>query len=174
MEDPVGFSALSVRTTLQSCLCSTSDSRSFHMRLALSTFSVLSQSFSALAHWLHPSRDTHSGNAALPLPARTASVCREGLSSGALSGTSAQLKPSLRHSASAGGSAPRSHITHCLQSAASGTFGPSASIRRNARRPVRVLHPAARSEVGRMVIAGRMADVCAELERMAACDTWHH
>jgi hypothetical protein len=25
-----------------------------------------------------------------------------------------------------------------------------------------------------MVIAGRMADVCAELERMAACDTWHH
>jgi len=26
---------------------------------------------------------------------------------------------------------------------------------------------------GRMVIAGRMADVCAELERMAACEQRH-
>ena len=27
-----------------------------------------------------------------------------------------------------------------------------------------------RSEVGRMVISGRMADVCAELDRLAACE----
>lgn len=39
-------------------------------------------------------------------------------------------------------------------------------------RPLRVLHvvdPAARG-VGRMVISGRMVDVCAELERLAACE----
>lgn len=42
-------------------------------------------------------------------------------------------------------------------------------------RPLRVLHvvdPAARG-VGRMVISGRMADVCAELERLAACEARH-
>jgi hypothetical protein len=27
-----------------------------------------------------------------------------------------------------------------------------------------------RSQVGRMVISGRMADVCAELDRLAACE----
>ncbi|MEO9103234.1 MAG: hypothetical protein ABJB17_03250 [Burkholderiales bacterium] len=42
-------------------------------------------------------------------------------------------------------------------------------------RPLRVLHvidPAARG-AGRMVISGRMADVCAELERLAACEARH-
>ena len=143
------------------------------MRLAFSTFSALSQSFSALAHWLHPSRGELSSSAAAP-SAHTASVCSHGPSPGAVSDVAAQSKSPLRHPASAGMSIQRSHIKQRLQSAASGTFGSGASSHRNTRRPVRVLHPAARSEVGRMVIAGRMADVCAELERMAACDTWHH
>ncbi len=46
------------------------------------------------------------------------------------------------------------------------------------RRPLRVLRvmeagqpPAA---VGRMVISGRMADVCAELDRLAACESKLH
>jgi hypothetical protein len=34
--------------------------------------------------------------------------------------------------------------------------------------PLRVLR-----RHGRMVIAGRMADVCAELERLAACEPQH-
>ena len=143
------------------------------MRLAFSTFSALSQSFSALAHWLHPSRGELSSSAAAPT-ASTASVCSQGPLPGAVSGIAGRSKPPLRQLASVGMSVPRSHIKQRLHSAASGTFGSGASGHRNTRRPVRVLHPAARSEVGRMVIAGRMADVCAELERMAACDTWHH
>ena len=143
------------------------------MRLAFSTFSALSQSFSALAHWLHPSRGELSSSAAAPT-ASTASVCSQGPLPGAASGIAGRSKPPLRQLASVGMSVPRSHIKQRLHSAASGTFGSGASGHRNTRRLVRVLHPAARSEVGRMVIAGRMADVCAELERMAACDTWHH
>lgn len=143
------------------------------MRLAFSTFSALSQSFSALAHWLHPSRGELSSSAAAPT-ASTASVCSQGPLPGAVSGIAGRSKPPLRQLASVGMSVPRSHIKQRLHSAASGTFGSGASGHRNTRRLVRVLHPAARSEVGRMVIAGRMADVCAELERMAACDTWHH
>jgi hypothetical protein len=39
-------------------------------------------------------------------------------------------------------------------------------------RVVRVLEPSAsRAVAGRMVISGRMADVCAELERLAALET---
>jgi len=43
------------------------------------------------------------------------------------------------------------------------------------RRPLRVVRVAEaglpRSRVGRMVISGRMVDVCAELDRLAACET---
>lgn len=44
-----------------------------------------------------------------------------------------------------------------------------------ARRPLRVVRVVEagqpRSQVGRMVISGRMADVCAELDRLAAVET---
>jgi hypothetical protein len=41
-------------------------------------------------------------------------------------------------------------------------------------RVVRVLEPAAsRSSAGRMVISGRLADVCAELDRLAALEARH-
>ena len=143
------------------------------MRLAFSIFSALSQSFSALAHWLHPRRGELSGSVAAP-SARTARAYSHGLSPGTVSGIAAQSKPPLRHLANTGISVPRTHATHRVQSATLGTFGPDASSHRNARCPVRVLHPATRPEVGRMAIAGRMADVCAELERMAACESWQH
>ena len=43
------------------------------------------------------------------------------------------------------------------------------------QRPLRVVRVMEagqpRSQVGRMVISGRMADVCAELDRLAACET---
>ncbi len=54
-----------------------------------------------------------------------------------------------------------------------GAFEPSNSPAR--ARPLRVLHvvdPTTRG-AGRMVISGRMADVCAELERLAACEARH-
>lgn len=48
--------------------------------------------------------------------------------------------------------------------------GHSPSVRRPLR-VVRVVEAGQpRSQVGRMVISGRMADVCAELDRLAACE----
>ncbi len=45
------------------------------------------------------------------------------------------------------------------------------SLKSKPLRVVRVVESGqARSEVGRMVISGRMADVCAELDRLAACE----
>ena len=53
----------------------------------------------------------------------------------------------------------------------------NAALVRNSRpvqRPLRVVRimeaGQPRSQVGRMVISGRMADVCAELDRLAACE----
>lgn len=47
-----------------------------------------------------------------------------------------------------------------------------------AHRPLRILRileaDQAPANVGRMVISGRMADVCAELDRLAACETPLH
>lgn len=45
------------------------------------------------------------------------------------------------------------------------------SLKSKPLRVVRVLESGqSRAEVGRMVISGRMADVCAELDRLAACE----
>ena len=45
------------------------------------------------------------------------------------------------------------------------------SLKSKPLRVVRVVESGqARSDVGRMVISGRMADVCAELDRLAACE----
>lgn len=55
---------------------------------------------------------------------------------------------------------------------------PCAPSRASERRPlrmVRVLEAGQTSaQVGRMVISGRMADVCAELDRLAACEAPLH
>jgi hypothetical protein len=51
---------------------------------------------------------------------------------------------------------------------------PAAGCRERPRRPLRVLRVVETSRVpsgaGRMVISGRMADVCAELDRLAALE----
>lgn len=53
--------------------------------------------------------------------------------------------------------------------AAQPAFAPRPALK--PLRVVRVLEPAApRSTAGRMVISGRLADVCAELERLAALE----
>jgi hypothetical protein len=55
---------------------------------------------------------------------------------------------------------------------------PNVPARRNAQRPLRTLRVMevgqAPEQVGRMVISGRMADVCAELDRLAACEARLH
>jgi len=51
---------------------------------------------------------------------------------------------------------------------------PPSACAQPVRRPLRVVRVMEaglpRSQVGRMVISGRMADVCAELDRLAACE----
>lgn len=146
------------------------------MGLALFAISALSQPFHTLAHWFHPRRCTHSRSAVLH-PARTACVCREGLSPASIATQSKPLPLKPASAASMAILAPdslRSHSAARMQRATSDPARPGTSSLRSTLRPVRVLHPQSRSEAGRMVIAGRMADVCAELERMAACETWHH
>ncbi len=134
------------------------------MGLALFALSALSQPIHTLAQWLHPRRCTPAHSPAHA--ARTPGVRHEGLSSCAV----ASIVPEVAGSASGStGCQPAAR----MHSASCATTGPGAASRRGTRRPVRVLHPASRSEVGRMVISGRMADVCAELERMAACETCH-
>ena len=153
-------------------------SRSFHMGLALFAFSALAQPFHALVHWLQPQTGVPAPNAARL--ASNANGCREVFSPGPT--TVADPLSTLSSSWSAGDgclavSAPtstRSHRSVRLQSAPSGPSGIRTPGRQGTHRPVRVLHSPPRSNAGRMVIAGRMADVCAELERMVACETRHH
>jgi hypothetical protein len=48
---------------------------------------------------------------------------------------------------------------------------PAHSVQRRPLRVVRVMESGqSAAQVGRMVISGRMADVCAELDRLAACE----
>jgi hypothetical protein len=82
---------------------------------------------------------------------------------------------------------PLSHLFNALQALAAWLAPrpqpvPCAVVRMPARRPlpaapakplrvVRVLEPSApRANAGRMVISGRLADVCAELDRLAALE----
>ncbi len=55
---------------------------------------------------------------------------------------------------------------------------PNLPARRNAHRPLRTVRVMESGQtpgqVGRMVMSGRMADVCAELDRLAACEARLH
>jgi hypothetical protein len=65
--------------------------------------------------------------------------------------------------------APKNIASCAVPAGAEGSF----SIKTTAKplRVVRVVETGqARTSVGRMVISGRMADVCAELDRLAACE----
>ncbi len=65
-----------------------------------------------------------------------------------------------------------------LRSHRSGHSCTPASRALPVHRPLRVVRVMeagqSRSQVGRMVISGRMADVCAELDRLAACEATRH
>jgi hypothetical protein len=65
--------------------------------------------------------------------------------------------------------APKNIASYAIPARAEGSF----SLKTTAKplRVVRVVETGqARASVGRMVISGRMADVCAELDRLAACE----
>ncbi|WP_066707935.1 hypothetical protein [Curvibacter delicatus] len=52
---------------------------------------------------------------------------------------------------------------------------PSRLVQRRPLRVVRIMEAGqAPAQVGRMVISGRLADVCAELDRLAACEAASH
>jgi hypothetical protein len=65
--------------------------------------------------------------------------------------------------------APKSIAIHAEPARAEGSFSLKTTVK--PLRVVRVVETGqARASVGRMVISGRMADVCAELDRLAACE----
>jgi len=74
--------------------------------------------------------------------------------------------------------APAAHvpaaITHTQRAPVRVQPAPPRACAQPIRRPLRVVRVMEagqpRSQVGRMVISGRMADVCAELDRLAACE----
>jgi hypothetical protein len=73
-----------------------------------------------------------------------------------------------------GAATPAARMAGPAQRACSTRAHPSAGCRERPRRPLRVLRVVETSRVpsgaGRMVISGRMADVCAELDRLAALE----
>ena len=74
--------------------------------------------------------------------------------------------------------APAAHvpaaITHTQRASVRMPPAQSRACAQPVRRPLRVVRVMEAgqpcSQVGRMVISGRMADVCAELDRLAACE----
>ena len=67
------------------------------------------------------------------------------------------------------GSAPKNIAGYAVPARVSGQIGSQPQVK--PLRVVRVVESGqTRSSVGRMVISGRMADVCAELDRLAACE----
>ena len=73
---------------------------------------------------------------------------------------------------------PRGGMTACLAGASRGTDAINLSPVMASSRPLRVLRVVDRGQtpsgVGRLVISGRMADVCAELDRLAASEAALH
>lgn len=142
------------------------------MGIALLAVSTLAHPLNTLHRWWrtrdaltrlpdtqrHPAHLPREGS--YPAPATWAGRLR-----GTPRGTSLALGA---HGASTNAVAPatRAPTAYAAQRAARHALCPTA-----AQHPVRVLrrNPAS-SGAGRMVIAGRMADVCAELERLAACE----
>lgn len=63
----------------------------------------------------------------------------------------------------------------CQRRLSRGETAPSRLVQRRPLRIVRIMEAGqAPAQVGRMVISGRLADVCAELDRLAACEAATH
>ncbi len=133
------------------------------MGIASLTFSAFSQPLHALARWLQPAM--HGGHDTAAARPRTCKAPLPATPAPAWPGAVAARMPRDEPTLAAAGS--RS------QSPTPGTEAPCSHAQ--ARRVVRVLRTAASgADAGRLVISGRMADVCAELDRMAAREALQH
>lgn len=134
------------------------------MGIASLTLSAFSQPLHALARWLQPAM--HGGLDTAVARPRT---CK------------APLPATIQVPAWPGAVAarmPRDEPTLAAAGSRSPTPAPgteAACSHAQACRVVRVLRTAASgADAGRLVISGRMADVCAELDRMAAREALQH
>lgn len=188
---PAGAPALQRRFTLQSCLCPTPDLRSFHMGIASTTFSSLCADVRAFGHWLcstwnapvqaessAPESSNVPGGSHLDdraVPVRVPSTWPRS------QGRSGQrpLRGNWPFTVDPGtlppeGKAPTSSAMGPAQAPLSPYSRYSSTLRTVAgagHGAAKVLRKAdVAGGTGRLVIAGRMADVCAELDRMAASE----
>jgi hypothetical protein len=184
-----GMPALWCRFTLQSCLCPTPDFRSFHMGIALFNLSTLSSPLRTLASWLQPtlclsaSSDSgtppfaHQPDKQLPQHGGRAAQAQPNRSS---SGQAAErplrgnwpftVKPPAPPSESA-----RLISAKCSCGPVRERLGERSTVRKDptaGHASTRVVQRRARlhASAGHLVIAGGIADVCAELDRMIACE----
>lgn len=148
------------------------------MGIASLTFSAFSQPLHALARWLQPAmHGWHDPAAAAarprtckaPLPATAAPTWPAAAARMPRDESTLALAGSRALVPSAGAESLCSAAAQIAKTHHSGTRHVQA------RRVVRVLRTAASgSDAGRLVISGRMADVCAELDRMAAREALQH
>lgn len=148
------------------------------MGIASLTFSAFSQPLHALARWLQPAMQGGHDPAAATARPRT---CKAPLPATAAPTWPAAAARMPRDESTPTLSGSRALIpaagTEALCSAAAQIAKAHHAGTRHmqARRVVRVLRTAASSgDAGRLVISGRMADVCAELDRMAAREALQH
>lgn len=129
------------------------------MRIASLTFSAFSHPLHTLARWLQPAMHGGYEHGATARPART---CKPPVPAHAAPTCPAAARmPRDEAMPAAAGARGLQHGT------TPGTDAPHGHTQ--ARHVVRVLRTAASgADAGRLVISGRMADVCAELDRMAA------
>lgn len=192
-----GTPALRCRFSLQSCLCPTPDLRSFHMGIALTTFSAFSICLRTLTRCLHRI-STFQEPSAADAPKRPSRHQTHGAPSSQGAGATGPDKTQLRPSSpshprplrgnwpfTVGPQIPPAGSTAQFSAANTGsrafmplppsghraTCGSPRPAAGSSSRAAKVFGRASASNgSGRLVIAGRMADVCAELDRLAASE----
>ncbi len=179
---------------------STPDLRSFHMGIALSTLSTLPAPLRTLTRWLqqairlettgspdhnasvtNASGDSSRGHAAPHLHTTGDEATATANHRPAVPAGHRPLRGNwpfnVRPPAPAVGAptrpqagATRSFLPPSSPASRRDTFFATLSTEGHTHRPARVLRRVSDAGAGRLVIAGRMADVCAELDRMAASE----
>ena len=176
------------RICSQSCLCSTPDLRSFHMGIALMTLFSTQRFLRRVQRTLAP-LSTAVMQARLHTPHLTKDLC-EPVANGMANWVASSSPRSPRGNWPFTTTPPvrpaqppvNPGLSHRLRSARTGEHATawaaphtvSKGMGQGSRNTTRVLRSAAGHGVGRLIIAGRMADVCAELDRMAASEAMGH